>query len=460
MMSSIIRTESPNSDVVLCSFGLGVEHFGIPNGVRLDNGKDYKARDMFYPEGHYIVSEEDEIGERLKRQAESMERTEVAKPKTVEIVRNEKIEDNIRRISMSDMERNYEDRDHDCTQYCDRCVTHTCKKTERAPFVCDSCSEKNKKACKYNKYYYLAEKADAKAKKVRSESRKGIRLNQEELQTLDEILSPLIRQGQPLSHICNTHSDEIKVSERSIYNYIDAGELTISNLDLRRKVKYKKRRKKQTEIKCNKFNYRQGRTYEDFQKYMEEHPDAPVVEMDTVRGLRTKEQVLLTIMFNSNSVMLMILIKEEAMDPVIEVFDKLTKALGVKRFRKLFPVILTDNGRCFKNALALEYTKSGSPRTKIFYCDPQASWQKPHIEKNHEFIRYVIPRGKTFKGYTQEDMTLIANHINSTTRPGLEYKSPYDLVETEEMKKLLEMLNMSPVAADEICLSPKLLSKE
>ena len=99
-------------------------------------------------------------------------------------------------------------------------------------------------------------------------------------------------------------------------------------------------------------------------------------------------------------------------------------------------------------------------RTKIFYCDPQASWQKPHIEKNHEFIRYVIPRGKTFKGYTQEDMTLISNHINITTRPGLEYKSPYDLVETEEMKKLLEVLNMSPVAADEICLRPKLLSKE
>ena len=86
--------------------------------------------------------------------------------------------------------------DHDCTQYCDRCVTHTCKKTERAPFVCDSCNEKNKKACKYNKYYYLAEKADAKAKKVRSESREGIRLSQGELQTLDEILSPLIRQGQ------------------------------------------------------------------------------------------------------------------------------------------------------------------------------------------------------------------------------------------------------------------------
>lgn len=58
MMSSIIRVESPNSDVVLCSFGLGVEQFGIPKGVRLDNGKDYKARDMFYPEGHYLKDED------------------------------------------------------------------------------------------------------------------------------------------------------------------------------------------------------------------------------------------------------------------------------------------------------------------------------------------------------------------------------------------------------------------
>ena len=108
----------------------------------------------------------------------------------------------------------------------------------------------------------------------------------------------------------------------------------------------------------------------------------------------------------------------------------------------------------------MEYTKRGSPRTKVFYCDPQASWQKPHIEKNHEFIRYVIPKGKTLSVYTQEEMTLTANHINSTVRPGLGYKSPYDLATTEEVKKLLEVLNMSPVPADEICLSPKLLGNK
>ena len=38
-----------------------------------------------------------------------MERAEIATPKTVEIVRNDKMEENARRISMSDIERNYED---------------------------------------------------------------------------------------------------------------------------------------------------------------------------------------------------------------------------------------------------------------------------------------------------------------------------------------------------------------
>ncbi len=58
MMSSVIRAESPNSDIVLCSFGLGVEHFGVPKGVRLDNGKDYKANDLF-AQDKYVCSDED-----------------------------------------------------------------------------------------------------------------------------------------------------------------------------------------------------------------------------------------------------------------------------------------------------------------------------------------------------------------------------------------------------------------
>ena len=67
-----------------------------------------------------------------------------------------------------------------CTELCDRCRNHSCKKTEKAPFVCVHCGEKNKKSCRFDKYYYIAEKAAAKAKATRSESRKEIRLSQEE----------------------------------------------------------------------------------------------------------------------------------------------------------------------------------------------------------------------------------------------------------------------------------------
>ena len=62
-----------------------------------------------------------------------------------------------------------------------------------------------------------------------------------------------------------------------------------------------------------------------------------------------------------------------------------------------------DNGSEFKHTRDLETTEDGKKRTKVFYCDPQASWQKPQIEKNHEFIRYVLPKGKTLNPYTQED---------------------------------------------------------
>lgn len=348
--------------------------------------------------------------------------------------------------------------EYDCQVLCSRHRNCQCTLLNKPPYVCNTCKERQKNVCRFDKAFYSAEKANATSKRNRSEARKGIRLPAKELQKIDAIISPLLMQGQPLSHICNSHRDEIKVSERTIYNYIEAGELSVTNLDLRRKVKYRKR-KKPSEIKANRFNYRVGRTYDDYHEYIVKHPNTAVVEMDTVRGNRRQNKVLLTMLFTKCSVMLLFLMENGRQESVEKVFDDLTKRLGIRRFRKLFPLILTDNGGEFKNALNLEYTKHGAERTKVFYCNPQASWQKPHIEKNHEYIRYVLPKGKTLGIYSQEDMTLLANHINSVSRPGLSHQRPYDLVETEEMLRLLEILNMSPVAADDICLKPELLKK-
>lgn len=68
-------------------------------------------------------------------------------------------------------------------------------------------------------------------------------------------------------------------------------------------------------------------------------------------------------------------------DSVLDVFDWLTSALGLETFRALFPAILTDNVPEFKRVQDLEQTWDGLYRTQVFYCNPHASWQKPHIEK-------------------------------------------------------------------------------
>lgn len=108
---------------------------------------------------------------------------------------------------------------------------------------------------------------------------------------------------------------------------------------------------------------------------MEANPDLPVVEMDTVKGGRNKGKVFLTMIFRRTSFMLIFLMNDGTQDSVIQIFDSLTEILGVSLFKRLFPVILTDNGVEFKNPQALEHTRTGLSRTRVFFCDPQASWQ-------------------------------------------------------------------------------------
>ena len=119
-----------------------------------------------------------------------------------------------------------------------------------------------------------------------------------------------------------------------------------------------------------------------------------------------------------------------------------------------------DNGGEFKKVDQLELTETYEYRTHLYYCDPMASWQKPHIEKNHEYIRYAIPKKRSLNPYTQEDMTLLMNHINSTKRPGLGNKSPYELLledeNNEDFMLLWQLLKMDLIPPDEVHLMPDL----
>lgn len=346
-----------------------------------------------------------------------------------------------------------------CSKYCPRCNLYcsdfeedVCNSLLMAPYVCNSC--KSRTACRLVKYYYRALPAHNQYENTLSVSRQGINLTASELCELDNIVSPLIKQGQTISHIYQTQN--LKCSKSSLYNYIDKNQLSARNIDLHRRVRYSKRKTKTTSIKDT--SIRQGRTYEDFQKYLMDNPDTSIVEMDTVEG-KKGGKLLLTMLFRNSKLMLAFILNDKTSNSVLKTFNWLENTLGNDLFEKTFPVILTDNGCEFSNPLSLEFNDEGIGRTKIFFCNPRASYQKGAIEKNHEFIRYVIPKGTSMDRFSQNDIDLMINHINSLTRPSLNNSTPYDLAQILLDKDVLKKLNLKKVPANEIQLNQKLLKK-
>ena len=81
------------------------------------------------------------------------------------------------------------------------------------------------------------------------------------------------------------------------------------------------------------------------------------------------------------------------------------------------------------------------------------------LEKNHEFIRYVLPKGSSFDELTQDDANLLMNHINSYARDCLNWSAPIDLAKVYFGKETIKKMNLKKVPNQEIQLNKKLLKK-
>lgn len=342
---------------------------------------------------------------------------------------------------------------------CSRCIDHCkdfspefCKHLKKAPFVCNGCEKKT--VCRLEKYYYTSLSAHNHYRQTLSASREGINLTPEQLSELDELVTPLILKGQPITHIYAKNNDAIPCTSRTLYNYIDNHIITAKNIDLPRKVRYKPRKKKK-KVEIN-HTWREDRKYSDFTELVELYPDIQIVEMDTVEGIKGGK-VLLTMFFRNSKLMLAFLLPNKTQAAVVDVFNFIEEKLGSKIFQKTFPVILTDNGSEFTNPLLLEFGSKDFVRTSIYYCDPNAAYQKASLEKNHEFIRYVVPKGKSFDRFTQKDITKLINHINSTARNSLNGRTPFEIATLLLDETVLKVLDLKEILCNKIHLKPSLL---
>ena len=339
-----------------------------------------------------------------------------------------------------------------CNKNCPLFEEEVCWRLFEPPYVCNGCPVEVR--CPLRKRYYLHKKAHEAYREMLIESRQGVNITEEDLLDLDGFVSPLIKRGQSVNHIFANNPDRFNVSEKSVYRYVAGGLLQADNLDMPRVVRFKPRKRKPVEHKVDS-GCRIGRNYLDYGKFIEDS-GVQAVEMDTVKG-GVSGKVLLTMMFKSCDFMLAFLRDRNTSQTVIDRFNWLYELLGGGVFKMLFPVILTDNGSEFSNPKALEFDAMGNRRTNIFYCDPQASFQKPNVELNHEFIRKILPKGASMNDLTQQDIDLMMSHINSYSREKLNDKSPFEMFNFLYGDGLAEKLGQTKIPPNEILLKPALL---
>ncbi len=228
-----------------------------------------------------------------------------------------------------------------------------CPLLQKAPYVCHACPRKRMK-CGYKKQFYYAKKAQACYETLLSEAKQGTPLNQATFWEMDKIISKGIKNGQRIYHIMA--SNQLNVSKSTVYRHLKKGYLSASPIDFPRVVKFKTRRK--TTLPPIPKADKEGRRYEDFLRYLEDHNISSWLEMDTVTG-RIGGKLLLTFNLSfCHFLFARLLDNKTALEVVRKLYSlKETFDKNGQSFSQTFPVILTDNGG--------EFARVGDPRWAI-----------------------------------------------------------------------------------------------
>lgn len=338
-----------------------------------------------------------------------------------------------------------------CNEHCPDFKQEHCRLLLSPPYVCNGCPSLPK--CSLEKAFYQPAAAHQDYLDTLSETRQGISLSSEELQRIDAILSPAVRKGQSIHHIWLHNKDSLMVSETTLYRLISYNLFSVRNIDLPRKVRLSARKAPKPfkiEPSC-----RMGRSYADFQNFLALNPDTPVVEMDSVLGTKGGK-ALLTLHFIKSGFMLAFLRDSNDAQSVLDIFERLYLELRPDRFMDLFPVLLTDNGSEFSHPSAIELDGQGNPRTRVFYCDPGHPEQKGAAERNHELIRYCIPKGTSLDDFSQPEISFMMDNINSLSRRSLGDKCPFEAFSFFHGQKIPGLLGCRRIPPNDIVLTPAL----
>lgn len=208
---------------------------------------------------------------------------------------------------------------------------------------------------------------------------------------------------------------EVKISYKTIYNYIDEDLFpNLTNKDLPVKKEGKKRGHNKVRPAINNTK---GRSIIERDEAIETREEYGHWEMDTVVGKSGTKEVLLVLTERKTREEIIRKIKSKSQCCVVRELDKLERKLGSKKFREKFKTITCDNGCENLDFEGIERSVlTRKKRTMVFYAHPYSAWERGSNENANKLIRRFIPKGTDIGKISHERVKMIEYWINNYPR--------------------------------------------
>ena len=340
-------------------------------------------------------------------------------------------------------------------------LSGACERLQSWPRCCNGCKRRRGYGCNLKpRVFYSARMAQAAADAELVESRRGIDETEESVAAKLSTIRSCLSRGLSPEQAVALHP-EMGISASTVYRWVDAGYAEMTNLDLRRKVGYKPRKRGAPKRPAP---HSSRRSHDEFMR-LPEDVRASAWEMDTVEGAREDSACLLTLLHRPSRLQLALPLEEKTAGCVADALGGVRAILGADGTRRVFRAVLTDNGAEFSDEAAIAALLGEGPgETRLFYCDPRRSDQKGACERNHVEIRKLLPKGAgiRFDRLVPADLALAMSHVNSEPRGALGFATParaFRAMLGEDAAALLDAYGVGDVPIGELDLTPGLIER-
>lgn len=205
-------------------------------------------------------------------------------------------------------------------------------------------------------------------------------------------------------------------STPTVYRYIDAGLLDVTNSDLPMKLRRHVKSGRKTHQRKNKRSF--GKSIEDRPTAANDRTEIGHWEGDLVKGKRVaSEPALLTLTERVSRYEIILKISNYHADTCRQAVQDAIDDYGPEHFKTL----TFDNGSEFSDLSKVQ-------GTTVYFAHPYSPWERGTNENQNQLIREFIPKGKSMKSLTLPVIQAIQDALNQRPRKILGYKSAMDIL--------------------------------